>query len=92
MSSLLAVAEALDALDDFRALFLQPEARTLDEVEMRASLVKHARPRARRRVRTGPARVERAGRRGRLIDARIGLRDKSVTLSRHAARQERATG
>jgi transcriptional regulator with XRE-family HTH domain len=53
LSSLLAVAEALDALDELHALFPRPEARTLDEVEAQASLVKRARPRARRRVGAG---------------------------------------
>ncbi|NYS26830.1 hypothetical protein HUK65_17865 [Rhodobacteraceae bacterium 2376] len=46
--SLLAVADALDALDAFRALFPLSEARTLDEVEARARLPKRARPKARR--------------------------------------------
>lgn len=53
LSSLLAVAEALDALRDFRALFPLPDARTLAEVEAQASLLKSARPRARRRAGTG---------------------------------------
>ena len=48
LSSLLAVADAPDALGEFHALFPLPEARTLDEVEARARLPKRARPKARR--------------------------------------------
>ena len=48
LSSLLALAEALDALEGFHGLFPLPEARTLDEVEAQASLPKRARPKARR--------------------------------------------
>ncbi|MDS9469951.1 helix-turn-helix transcriptional regulator [Paracoccus sp. MBLB3053] len=44
-ASLLAIAEALDALDGFSGLFPLPEARTLDEVERRAVLPKRARGR-----------------------------------------------
>ncbi len=33
LSSLLRIAEVLDCLDDFSRLFLQIEARTLDEIE-----------------------------------------------------------
>lgn len=48
LSSLLALAEALDALDAFHALFPLPAARTLDEVEAQARLPRRARPKARR--------------------------------------------
>lgn len=48
LSSLLAVAEALDALEAFGGLFPLPEARTLDEIEAQASLPKRARPKVRR--------------------------------------------
>ncbi|MDR5655243.1 helix-turn-helix domain-containing protein [Ruixingdingia sedimenti] len=47
LSSLLAIAEALDALEGFHALFPMPEARTLDEVEHHAARPKRARSRAR---------------------------------------------
>ncbi|WP_112309200.1 helix-turn-helix domain-containing protein [Pseudogemmobacter bohemicus] len=47
LSALLAIAEALDAFEGFRALFPLPEARSLDEVEHQASLPKRARRRAR---------------------------------------------
>lgn len=48
LSSLLALAEALDALDGFHALFPLPEARTLEDVERQAAKPKRARARARR--------------------------------------------
>lgn len=48
LTSLLAVAEALDALEGFHALFPLPEARTLDEVESQAIRPKRARSRGRR--------------------------------------------
>jgi len=47
LSSLLAIAEALDALEGFHALFPMPEARTLEEVEHQAARPKRARSRAR---------------------------------------------
>jgi transcriptional regulator with XRE-family HTH domain len=47
LSSLLAIAEALDALEGFHALFPMPEARTLEDVELQAARPKRARPRAR---------------------------------------------
>lgn len=48
LSSLLALADALDALEAFHALFPLPEARTLDEVETQARLPQRVRSRARR--------------------------------------------
>jgi transcriptional regulator with XRE-family HTH domain len=48
LSSLLALAEALDALEGFHALFPLPEARTLEEVERQAERPKRARSRATR--------------------------------------------
>lgn len=47
LSSLLALAEALDALDGFHGLFPLPEARSLDAVERLASRPSRARPQAR---------------------------------------------
>ena len=44
-STLLALAEALDALDGFQALFPPVEARTLAEVERQAERPRRARPR-----------------------------------------------
>lgn len=44
LSALLAIAEALDALDGFHSLFPMPEARTLEEVEAQAARPKRARP------------------------------------------------
>jgi transcriptional regulator with XRE-family HTH domain len=48
LSSLLALAEALDALEGFHALFPLPEARTLEDVEHQAARPKRARARASR--------------------------------------------
>ena len=48
LSSLLALAEAMDALDTFHDLFPLPEARTLDEVERQAKPPVRARARSRR--------------------------------------------
>lgn len=48
LSALLAIAEALDALEGFHSLFPMPEARTLEEVEARAARPKRARPRLRK--------------------------------------------
>lgn len=48
LSALLAIAEALDALDGFHSLFPMPEARTLEEVEAQAARPKRARPRMRK--------------------------------------------
>ena len=45
LSTLLALAEALDALDGFDGLFPPVEARTLAEVERQAQQPKRARPR-----------------------------------------------
>ena len=45
LSTLLALAEALDALDGFQALFPPVEARTLAEVERQARQPKRARAR-----------------------------------------------
>ena len=47
LSTLLALAEALDALDGFQALFPPVEARTLAEVERQVQPPKRARPRRR---------------------------------------------
>lgn len=45
LSTLLALAEALDALDGFKALFPPVEARTLAEVERQARLPRRVRAR-----------------------------------------------
>lgn len=44
-SALLAIANALDALDSFHALFSIPETRTLKDVERHANPPKRVRPR-----------------------------------------------
>ncbi|MEH6774051.1 MAG: helix-turn-helix transcriptional regulator [Cereibacter changlensis] len=47
LSSLLAIAEALDALEGFHALFPMPEARSLAELERQETRPKRARSKAR---------------------------------------------
>lgn len=46
LSSLLALADALDALGEFHALFPLPDARTLEEVERQAELPRRVRARS----------------------------------------------
>lgn len=48
LSTLLAIADALDALEGFYGLFPMPEARTLEDVERQSSGPVRARARARR--------------------------------------------
>lgn len=48
LSALLAIAEALDALEGFHSLFPMPEARTLEDIELQSARPKRVRARKRR--------------------------------------------
>lgn len=48
LSALLAIAEALDALEGFHSLFPMPEARTLEDIEQQSARPKRVRARKRR--------------------------------------------